>query len=215
MTRAHNHAGFALVTGLILLGVLTLVGLYAMRNTGLEVRMSENNAQRVEMFEMSESSRTVLGPVLDEHVFSRGWPVSISGLVPNELFGMTLPAGLTIATTSGSPPPDWFGRNPETSTTGYVFQQENIDIADATFTRTITPSGATPLQIDTDLAVYKLRVDIAPGAGAAMVAGYEGVGKAAAAGGGNMFFYTQSIARGPEGESESVTGAVYRHVITN
>ena len=212
----RSASGFALITGLILLGVLTLVALIAMRNTGLELRISENHAQRIEMFEVSETSRALLGPVVDAHVFARGWPASEGGSVANPLVALNLPTGMSLRKVSGVPP-DWFGTNPErVLSSSYVFSPQSMDVDDADYQNTLTPAaGVSPISISSRLGVYKLRVDLAPGAGAAMVAGYEGPGKSAAAGGGNIFLYLGGVATGPENESAAVTGAVYRHVITN
>lgn len=86
MTKPDNsprcgsvQKGFALVTAMILLLVLTLVGLIAIRSTGLEVRMSANTAMRTEALDSSETSRSILAPVIDVHVFNRGWSDAIGG----------------------------------------------------------------------------------------------------------------------------------------
>ena len=51
-------------------------------------------------------------------------------------------------------------------------------------------------------------------AGLAMIAGYEGLGKAAAKGGASVFFELRSVGNGPQ-NVDSVTASDYRSVITN
>ncbi|MDD3762720.1 MAG: pilus assembly PilX N-terminal domain-containing protein [Nevskiales bacterium] len=215
-SRFGDPRGFALVTALILLAVLTLVGLMAIRGTGLEMRMSANTSMRTEAFDSSETSRLVLGPLVDVHVFNRGWPVAIGGDVADSIFDYPMPTGLSV-TKVGSPakPRDWYLSNTERDNdANYVFYPDTL-VADAAYKRDITVSSASAVTVAGSLAVYKLRTALNPGAGSAMVAGYEGTGKAAAASGGNIFFYIRSQGQDPGQESDAVTGAVFRDVIRN
>jgi hypothetical protein len=217
MTRppVQQQSGYALVTAMIFLIILTLVALIAIRTTGLEIKMGANNAMRIEALEASETPRTALGPLLDAHVFARGWPESAGGDVVDSLFAYTIPTQMTIAEDSSSAPRTWYAANSEVEADeDYVFDPLHLD-TDVTYSRNAAASGAPAYQITGKLSVFKLRTDIAAGSGAAMVSGYEGVGKAAAAAGGNVFFYIQSEGRDPGTEARYVTGAVYRHVITN
>jgi len=213
--------GYALVTAMIFLVVLTFVALAAIRSTGLEMKMVANSVGRTEAFEASETPRTILGPLLDAHVFARGWPASAGGDVENDLFNYAIPPEIGL-TSSGSAPNAWYSSNSEVDDdASYVFDPTKpIGGAgglqeDATYRRNAAAAGTPAYWLTANLAVYKLRADIASGSGAAMVSGYEGIGKAAAAAGGNVFFYIQSEGRDSGAEARVVTGAVYRHVITN
>ncbi|MGB0218763.1 MAG: PilX N-terminal domain-containing pilus assembly protein [Sinimarinibacterium flocculans] len=215
-TFSRLHCGFALITSLILLLVLTLVGLIAIRGTGLELRMSANDAMRSEALDRSESARAIFTPVIDVHVFNRGWPVLIGGDVPNSLFDFDIPSGLQIVK-DGSParPRDWYLGNSERITNAsYIFSPSTLD-TDADFDREITGLTSEPLTLAGGLAIYKVRTAINAGAGAAMVAGYEGTGKAAAASGANIFFFVDSEGEAPGDEARAETGAVFRNVIRN
>lgn len=225
--KAPRQGGFALVTGAVLLVVLTLVAVTAMKSTTLEMRMSSNELTRMETMDASEAPRVLTADLLDVHAFNRGWPKSIGGDVENTVFDYTIPSGLSVRDKNADKTPDGFlAGNTEASysPTGLT--------PDLVYQRTITPSGQTPLTRNAGIAVYKLRTAIAPGAGAAMVAGYEGTGKSAAAAGGNIFFRVLSTGVDAnaswdatkeewirqDGEplaSRVCTACEYRHVIRN
>ncbi len=215
--------GYALVTALMFLLILTGVAITALRSTGLELRMSSNYAIRTEAFEASEGPRLLLLPILEAHAFSRGWPkttpsdASFGGSIEPNLFDYTIPAEMSITKVSGKPR-DWYVSNSEKDAApSFLFNPmapANLAV-DASYARDITPSGSATFRTASTLSVYKLRTDINPGSGAAMVSGYEGVGKATAAAGANVFFYVQSNGTDPSTESSYLTGSSYRHVIRN
>lgn len=57
--RRNGHDGYALVTAIVFLVLLTIVALAAIRGTGLEVKSTANNTLRAEAFAASEITRTV------------------------------------------------------------------------------------------------------------------------------------------------------------
>ena len=210
--------GFALITAMIFLVLLTLVALVALRGSGLEALVSGNNAQRAEAFESSEIARISISDVIDAHVYNRGWPNNltisgVTGTVPVEEFG-SMPGGLALSSLGS-----WYSSNTEdTNTTAFPsgFTPDVMD-RDASYTLAVGTTGA-PAQIYADLYVYKLRVDLGTGTGAAMSQGYEGLGRGAAGGGGNMFFYVKSSGRDLKGSTSTSnydTSADFRYVIRN
>jgi hypothetical protein len=218
--RPFKQRGMALVIALVLLTILTLVAVIAVRGSGLEAQLASNTVMRTESFSVSESTRRNLGEIIDVHTFTRGWPVALRGSVPDDEFAFTLPAGMALCATSstsgtcvgptaGDPPRPWYLGNSEASA---GFDPEALDL-DAEQANDVSQ----PLPQRARIAVFKLVTDLNPGAGAAMVAGYEGVGKSAAAGGGRIFYYASSAGRdlSDAPESETETGADYRHVIRN
>ena len=220
--NSYQHRGFALIVSLLLLAVLTMIAVIATRGAGLEVQMASNSVSRIEAFDVSDSSRRVLGEVIDVHTFVRGWPNTLGGSVRPEDFAYTLPAGLILCdeasvgrncvdvAAASSKPRNWYLGNTETA---QGFDPRSLDI-DARFSR--PPSATIPLQLTSRISIYKMITDLNPGAGSAMVAGYEGVGKSAAAGGGRIFYYAGSVGEGfGDAQSEAETGAAYRHVIRN
>lgn len=212
MIRAR---GFALITAMIFLVLLTLVALVALRGSGLEAVVSGNNALRAEAFESSETARAAINDVIDAHVYNRGWPKTVTvgsntGSVPASEFG-TFPAGLTLASLN-----DWYGNNSEDASGAAGFNPDSLT-KDADYSLTL---GTSPNQIKVygDLSVYKLRVDLASGSGTAMTQGYEGLGRAAASGGGTLYFYVKSSGKdlgGSGSTSNYDTSADYRYVIRN
>lgn len=222
MQTPYAQGGFALITGAVLLIVLTLIAITGMKTTSLEMRMSSNEISRLEAFAASEAPRVATADLLDVHTFNRGWPASIKGQVPNNIFDYTMPAGVTIRDKDddGVPDPLYIG-NDESS------YSPTSMTPDAVYTRSIAVDGQTPLRQNADLAVYKLRTALAPGAGAAMVAGYEGVGRAAAASGGNVYYrilsrgvndtatWNDAVAQWSDRGSASCTACEYRAVIRN
>ena len=227
----HRARGFALFTALILLGVLALVGVLALRASGLELDMSTNQVLHIESFESSDSPRLLTIPALEAHIFSRGWPRTVdsdSEITDGEfdydpLISWIKAGWYTVEPDKGGRPRQWYLGNEECGGAASCVLQQDALQTDARYERSVTLSGqdsSNPIRVHSDMAVFKVRTDLAPGAGAAMVAGYEGTGKAAAASGGNIFFLISS--RGLDntptaGKSEAATrtSAMYRHVIRN
>lgn len=223
--------GFALFTALILLGILALVGVFALRSSGLELQMSTNTILRTEAFEASEGPRLLTGEVVDAHVFSRGWPKTIddqSTISDGEfdygpLLDWVKSGWYQFIAGSNGRPRQWYLGNDESYCGATCVLDETDLVTDALYQRDLVPDGqssSAPIKIENSLAVFKVRTDLAPGAGAAMVAGYEGTGKAAAARGGNIFFYLSSRGRDTtqlddKAEASTETAAMYRHVIRN
>jgi hypothetical protein len=214
---AKHEGGFVLVVALILLTVLMLVAVIATRSASLEVQMAANSVSRIEAFTASEAMRRPLGEIMDVHTFARGWPQAIGGTVSAADFAYTLPPGLRFCaqdsrgrTCDAGTPRTWYLGNSEAAP---GFDPATLD-QDADYV--VEATDTQPLRLTADISVYKLITDLNPGAGAAMVAGYEGVGKSAGAGGGRVFYYASSVGNSlGDTESEAETGANFRHVIRN
>ena len=216
-----RQRGYALITAIIFLVILTGVAVTALRSSGLELRMSSNNSLRTESFEASESPRLITGELLDIHTFNRGWPTSIGGDIADAEFDYPFPSGMNIPT----PLKNWYVNNSDESgncATPYVTAggAECSLLSDASYSRDLAATGQTSYPVRSDLSVFKLRVDLSPGSGTAMLAGYEGTGRSVASSGGRVFFYVQSTGydaapTASATEARTQTGAMYRHVIRN
>jgi Tfp pilus assembly protein PilX len=215
--------GYALVTALIFLVLLTLVALAAIRGSGLEAKMSSNSTERTQAFESAELARTLADNLVDANTYYRGWPASIGGSVPTAGYDATTTA--LFSSSNGfslTQPPqttgNWYSVNSEcpTTTTCAVFKPTGLD-QDASFTKTITTSGnSTPVVITAELSVYKLVVSYASGAGLVMASGYQGFGHGAAGGGGSVFYYVSSSGHeSATKDATAQTASVYREVIRN
>jgi hypothetical protein len=224
-SNSSTDLGFVLITALILLVMLTLVAITAMRNSGLEILMSENQIQRTEAFENTEYPRQAFGELVDQHTLARGWPIekygsvprAYGGSVPQSVFRFDWPIGIDLIDESS--PDHWFVRNIECIDENPCALPPTADLeVKASFGNAESNALTAGRAVAANLRVFKLRTDIASGAGAAMVSGYEGVGRAAAAGGGQVFFHLESESvstRQSMGEGRASTAATYRHVIRN
>ncbi len=237
--RPGPMRGYALMTALIFLVLLTLVALAAIKGSGLEAKMSSNNTMRTQAFESSELSRTLVEQLIDANTFNRGWPNSIGGDLPNNQFDTSLLA--LLATTSGctdgfcisrdkvatTKPVQWYNGNSESwfsanssgcLATGCVFKPNSLD-TDATYRRNVaTAGGSVTIPLAAEVAVFKLYNTPAVGAGLAMDAGYLQRGRSSANGGSLIYYYVSS--RGHESaattpEASAQTAALFREVPRN
>ena len=232
MMHGLSASGYALVTALIFLVLLTLIALAAIKNTGLEAKMSGNNIMRTQAFESSELSRTLLDyTMLDANTFNRGWPDSIGGSVPKNQFDSVFLALLASSSScsdgfciskSGTQPIDWWNANTECPSAACVFKPNSLD-QDATYQQSITDAGSastgnTPkTTVPAELAVFKLYTALGSGAGVQMSSGYLGLGRGAAAGGSNLFYYVNSIGHetSTTPQASAQTAALFRDVVRN
>lgn len=220
-TSPMKQRGVALVTGLLLLAVLTIVAVAAMQGTGLELKMATNTAVHAQAFEASEGLRLVAGRLLDEHTFWRGWPTTMTGgVIPSGDFEVAIPSGLTVDSNDGDEEDaadDLYINNPEGADaiqTAAEWGDLDVDMELCVY-NTDPDTGCTDAA-DTraQVAVYKTGVRQGVGTGSAQAAGYEGLGVAASAGGAHLFYELRS--RGTAASNaESLTVAEYRHIIRN
>lgn len=170
----QSSAGFVLVTAMIFLLVLTLVAVIAVKGSGLELRMSANNALHTEAFEAAEGPRTVIGRLIEVLGFNAetGWPVAIGGDTPDASFAFTIPARIEIlvdAVKSPSKPLNWFIDLPESEFEyGTFTQRATYVIAD------VASGGARALAVRAEVDVKRVRT--APKTGCDLSSGgYDGV----------------------------------------
>ncbi|WP_022975107.1 PilX N-terminal domain-containing pilus assembly protein [Nevskia ramosa] len=207
--RSQPSRGYALVTAIVFLVLLTLVALAAIRGTGLEVKSGSNSALRAEAFEASETARTQVGSLIERLCRNGGWPAAIGGQVPNAEFTAALPAGITINNRDGANGPDNWCIEPDSE---LVFDPRTMD-TDAVYSRDLR--STLGVQINGEVAVRRLYTSTGSGAGQAQAAGYSSAGIGVAGGGGQTFFYVRSrgTERGDGAEASTDTAAVYRYVI--
>ena len=209
-TSLKSQKGAALFVGLMLLLVMTLVAVTAMRSTNLEVRMARNDNQKMNAFETSEGPRPLSGDVLDDHIFDRGW----DGIkTPNGM--KIIPSGSAITIGAND---DGSTYCVNTSGTWSCTAETLYDIAPVVLGDTKTLDKHMVYSFasgggKTKLTLNKVAIKLATGTSAAMVSGYEGTGKAAAASGAHIYFDIRSV--GQFNESNVTTGTDYRIVIRN
>lgn len=214
---AQRQQGAVLLTGLLFLLVLSIVAAVTMQGTTLEVRMATNNAVALQAFEASEGLRTVSGRLLDEHTYQRGWPVTVpGGIVDTGRFSAEIPTDLNIADNDADDNGDLL----------YLVNTEGTDflqtaglfdlVEDMTWCVSSTDSCASEDKSDISAiaAVYRTRSALTEGTGAAMIAGYEGLGVGTAGGGGSLFFEIRSTGNAPV-NARAITASEYRHIVRN
>ena len=227
--RHRSQRGIALFMGLIFLVMLSLTAIVMMRSTLLETRMTTATARHEQAFETSEALRVIPEAVLAQHVYTRGWPESWGGTVPDEQFdldeifanrlawtGALKPSlsGAGMQQACGELPVFYMKSSCENGGTGagsYYYtpsQWKPSFVIDAC-------AGAAPGACGKDktvratISIIRDGESIKAGAGAAQAQGYNGMGVAAADGGGAIVFEVRSDARVPGG-GEAVTTAQYK-----
>jgi len=209
LSRRAQQTGVVLVTAMIFLVVLTLVAVTSIKGSGLELRMSANNAMHVESMEVSEGPRQMVSRLVEVLGFSQdigGWPVSIGGDTPDLLFAYTIPSGMTIldGNDADTKPDNWFDYDPlNFSYTGFT--------ARATYSANAAASGTSSYTVGAQIAVQPMRDAPKIGCAQAMAQGFEGLGNSAK-NCQDFYLYITSRGQDPTGQASYETSAVYRYV---
>lgn len=207
--RGNRQTGIVLVTAMIFLVVLTLVAVTSIKSSGLELRMSANNAMHVESMESSEGPRQMVSRLVEVLGFNQdigGWPVSIGGDTPDLLFAYTIPSGMTIldGADTGTAPDNWFEYDPQNFNYGTFTPS-------ATYSANAAASGVTSYGVSAQIAVHPMRDAPKVGCAQAMAQGFEGLGNSAK-NCQDLFLYITSRGQDPTGQALYETSAVYRYV---
>lgn len=229
---AHQK-GVALFVGMIFLIMLSLVALFVMRDTLLEMRLTTATAQHEQAFEASEEARQIPEAILQAHVQNRGWPSSWGGTVPDGMFDLNaIYAGRTSwiamlnpTTTSGK------GLQPSCTGTGLVtfYMAQACSTQDASYNYSpsnwtssvnfsVCENGAASCssssQIQDQVSIVRDGTAVNQGVGAAQAQGYSSVGVGSSTGGSSLLLQVRSQATLPS-KSQAVTIAQYKLSITN
>ena len=199
--------GYALITAMVFLGLMSLIALAAIRSTGLEVQSSSNAVLRAQAFESAEVSRTVMGALIEPLCATGGWPAAIGGTAPDADFRITMPDDLKIIDRDGLGGPDNWCIEPDSEAS---FDPATMDI-DAHYRRDLR--NTLGVRIEGDVAVRRLNTVAIVGTGQAQAAGYGGAGIAVASGGGQIHFHVRSRGAAADTEASASTAATYRYVI--
>ncbi len=198
-----RQAGYVLATSLIFLLVITMVAVVGMQSTSMEYSISTNTALATRAFEAAEGGRAAADQVLDRHIFERGWGDEVD-----------LPPTVTVLDKDGDNASDvLFTDNSEGAD---ALLNESALETDITFRVDADGDGKYTGDEDAkaDIMVYKTGVVAATGAATAMVSGYEGLGKASAAGGAHIYFEIRSRGEAPGG-AKAITANTFRVVVRN
>lgn len=200
---ARTQRGYALVTAIVFLVLLTLVALAAIRGTGLEVKSTANNTLRAEVFAASEITRTLVGRQIDALCANAGREGLTAADDPDAVRAVP---GLRLLDAG-----DWCLEDSAAFVAAPIARP-----ADARYDRSLPPAAHGSAW------VQRLYRSATPGAGQAQAAGYGGAGVGTANGGGEIYFHIYSRgsdrpdsgdASGANAEASYGTAAVYRYVI--
>jgi len=194
----HDEEGFVLITGLLILLILTMLGITATRNTSIELQIAGNDRLHKETFYSAESG-AILGTEIIEHSFNcpTGFQrdTQIDGVWTAEVEGVirVYDRGNDLILWRNALPAYVCGTAPNN--------------ADAAFPVANIPSG-----VEVDYLQFGGETSMLPGGSLQMAAGYEGKGKSAAQGGVAKIMDIYSQFRGPR-NSQSVLLFGWRHLI--
>lgn len=223
--------GVALLMGMVLLLVLTLVALVAMRGTLLDMRLTSATAQHELAFESSESARAVPEAILAAYAYYHGWPQSWGGTVPDAQYQLSetfvnRANWLTLLTPSGS---TGLQKSCDGALANFILNVPCISgqtdaynytpsewastfIMDTCLDGTLTCSSSQ--QATNTVAIVRDGVSTNVGSGAAAQQGYASIGVGSARGGALLMLQIHSNSTTPGG-GQAVTVAQYRVNIVN
>lgn len=187
----RRESGVALVIGLIFLLATTLIGIIALQNTGTSYQLSANLAYTEQAFQSSESGRSAIGTSVADYVWDRKWNTA------------ALPSGLTVLDKDSADGPD--SPTDENGATESLFDMDSLQ-KDMTYDWT---DANNTHSLNSDVYLVKTQKILEAGAGIQQLSGYEGLGKAAAAGGGVIYFEIRSRGASDRG-AEALTASEYR-----
>lgn len=200
MTPLRNQDGFALITSMIILIILTLLGIFATNTTVVELNIAGNEKVAMQTFFQADGGTQAGSELIEQNVSC-----------PN---GFTSPfpivriAGVDVYEKD-------FARN--TSMTQVNGASANVQLSDipSDTIRSVRISSDPANRSDTiphtNLAVWGV-TKLMVGSALQMVAGYEGKGKGAA-GGGSYIEYTLLSQHEGVRNSEARISSLWRHIV--
>lgn len=231
MKTLHNEQGFVLVTGLLMLVVLTFIGLAATSNTSIELKIAGNDRLHQQNFYDAEGT-VILGSELLEQNFNCGTGFDVDGTTA-DVADMNEPRKKSYAQiepqirayvqeNDGMPNGMAFWRNPEPrewdAENSKMIENRHIDDpneADAIYANAADLAAANAaIASGTDVGYLYIGgfSEMLPGGALQMAAGYEGKGKGSASGGVAKIVDIYSIYNG-ELNSQSCVVIGWRHLV--
>ena len=222
----HNEEGFVLITGLLILLILTMLGITATRNTSIELQIAGNDRLHKETFYSAESGAILGTEILEQNFFcdtgfdSTG-SISI-GDPPVTTKIANLEGQIRVFERLVKRKDDTSPKNNLAFYTNYDFPDDPEDSgfyvgdpteADVGFPISNLDPGGNPDNDlpDTNYLYIAGRTQMLPGGALQMAAGYEGKGKAAASGGVAKIMDIYSQHMGPR-NSEAIILLSWRHL---
>lgn len=209
----HNEEGFVLITGLLILLILTMLGITATRNTSIELQIAGNDRLHKETFYSAESGAILGTEILEQNFFcDTGFSPTASGIADLSWSQIRV---FERRVERGNDSSSW---NNLAFYTTYDFEEENFEPTDPAFYVANTaeadvayPVGNLADGVDVGYLYIAGRTQMLPGGALQMAAGYEGKGKAAASGGVAKIMDIYSQYLGPR-NSETIILLSWRHL---
>ncbi|MGW8161419.1 MAG: PilX N-terminal domain-containing pilus assembly protein [Desulfobulbales bacterium] len=212
MKTLRNEEGFVLVTGLLILLVLTLLGISATRNTSIELQIAGNDRVHNETFYSAEAG-AILGSEILEQNFNCGIGFAKTGSIGVINYA---DIGYSRIWDRGNEIALWRNPSPiDPDLPQNLLQDPNtLNRADVSYpVSNLDPAGdAYDDQRETGYLYIGGFTEMLPGGALQMAAGYEGKGKGSAVGGVAKIVDIYSRYRGVL-NSETVLLFGWRHVI--
>lgn len=196
--KTKNEEGFILITTLMMLVLLMVLGISATSTTTLELEISGNDRVRKEAFYQADGGTQLAARLVEE---SLGTPGGFTALDANSILVDPVSPNNTILVVDTTLSENADATRDENSVSDaardIAFFPGGVDTTNATPHTNIIADGIT---------------STTAGSGLQMLAGYEGKGKGAAGGGGQILYtiYSQHMGRA---QSEAMVAAEWQHVI--
>ena len=193
-----NEDGFVLITALMMLVLLMVIGISATTTTTLELDISGNDRVRKETFYQADGGTQLAARLVEESLGSPGGFTALNA--DNVLVDPVNPNNTILvvdATLSENADTTRDENSVSDAARDIAYFPGGYDVTNATPHTNIIADGVT---------------STTEGSGLQMLAGYEGKGKGAAGGGGQILYsiYSQHMGRA---QSESVVAVEWQHVI--
>lgn len=196
----RNEEGFVLVTALIMLVILTLIGTFALNTTTFELQISGNDRVAKDAFYHADGGTEAGSELIEENVSCpKGFtsPFSIIQIGGVDVYERDFALNRQMSGINGATPSVQLADLPSDTV-------RSIRIP-------IDPANRTDTKPHTNLAVWGV-TKLMVGSALQMVAGYEGKGKGAAAGGAYIEYDLHSQHKGIR-NSEVKIASLWQHIV--
>ncbi len=183
--NAKTQSGYVLITGLVLILVITIVTTSSMQGSNLDYKISSNSVFKDIAFQSSESGRTAAGEGISFYMYNR------------EFSGHGVP-GLTY-TENYDPKTDRITDTENLYSTDTLTADMFFDVSDSTIEN-----------MEADISVVKAQGVDTGKSGIQQLSGYKGAGKSAAAGGVHLVYEIRSKGIVANTKAVAVTASEYR-----
>lgn len=183
--KSKTQSGYVLITGLILILVITIVTTSSMQGSNLDYKISSNSVFKDIAFQSSESGRTAAGEGISYYIYNR------------DFTGHGVP-GLSY-TTDYDPKTDSVVSGEDLYNTNSLTADMFFDVSDDAIE-----------DLEADISIVKAQGVNTGRSGVQQLSGYRGAGKSAAAGGVHLVYEIRSTGIVANTKAVAVTASEFR-----